>query len=274
MGFADLHLHTIYSDGTYQPDELVQKAMRIGLSAISVADHDTVAGIIPTIEAAKNKELEIIPGIEFTSEIDGLEVHILGYLFDYTNVELLEQLVILKENRIQRIHTMVEKLQVMGVNIKAEDVFGLAGLGTIGRLHLARALVKNKVINTTSEAFYKYIGQKDPGYVLGFKLSPEKVIRLIRNAGGVTVLAHPYSLNRDDLIPQLVNLGLNGLEVYYPEHSTHVIKNYLDMAKKLNLIVTGGSDCHGQAKTNSSIGTIRVSYELVEKLKELKEKLL
>ena len=178
----------------------------------------------------------------------------------------------LKENRVQRVHLMVEKLQAMGVKIIVEDVFALAGLGTIGRLHVARALVKVGAINTTAEAFYKYIGQKDPAYVLGFKLSPQKVIKLIRDAGGVTVLAHPYSLNRDDLIPKLADYGLNGLEVYYPEHNTHAIKNYLNIAKKLNLAVTGGSDCHGQAKTNATIGTIRISYELVEKLKVLKEK--
>jgi hypothetical protein len=273
MKYADLHLHTLFSDGTNTPQELIDEAKICGLSAVSVVDHDTVLAIDSTKEAAKAKDIEVLPGIELTAEYDGLEIHILGYLIDYKNQQLLEKLNFLKNNRIERIYKIVDKLKEQGVKIKPESVFGLSSQGTVGRLHIARTMVKQGLVRSVFEAFQKYIGDKCPAFVLNFKLSPEESIELIKTAGGIPVLAHPYILNRDDLIPAFVDYGLMGLEVYYSEHNQSMINSYLALAKRYNLLVTGGSDYHGHAKPEVKIGAVKIPYELVEKLKEAKEHL-
>jgi len=270
---ADLHLHTLFSDGTYTPQVLIEAAKRVGLSCIAVVDHDTVSGIAPTLELAKSKDIEVLPGIELTAEFEGLEIHILGYLIDYKNKYLIERLDLLKKNRIERIYKIVDKLKKMGLRLKVETVFDLAQLGTVGRLHIARAMVKEGLVDSVIEAFAKFIGDKCPAYVLGFRLSPKEAIKLIKDTGGIAVLAHPYIVSRDGLISKIIDYGIGGLEVYYPEHSPKMVNSYLTLAKKYNLLVTGGSDCHGSAKPEVKIGSVKIPYELVEKLKEAKEKI-
>lgn len=273
MKFADLHLHTKFSDGTYTPFELISESRKAGLSAIAVVDHDTVEGISVTREAAEKEGVEVLAGIELSAECRGMEVHILGYLIDYENETLAEKLDDLKKRRVDRIYEMVSKLKEIGVMLEAGKVFDMAGKGTVGRLHLARALVKEGKVGSIFEAFQKYIGDKSPAYVLGFKFSPRDAIKLIRDTGGLPVLAHPYSIKNDELIYEFIDYGLMGLEVYYPEHSQSMVNFYLELAKKHNLLVTGGSDCHGKAKTDVKIGSIKIPYELVERLKEAKERL-
>ncbi|MBU1726329.1 MAG: PHP domain-containing protein [Candidatus Omnitrophica bacterium] len=273
MKFADLHLHTVFSDGTYTPSGLIKAASEAGLSAISVVDHDTVAGLEPCIEIGMPRGIEVLPGIELTSEYEGLEIHILGYLIDYRNNNLIKQLAILKETRIKRIYEIAAKLKELGVILKPQTVFDLAKEGTVGRLHVARAMLQEKLVGSIYEAFQKYIGDRSPAYVLGFRLSPLEAVKLIKNAGGIPVLAHPYSLRNDDLIPKFAEFGIMGLEIFYPEHSQGMINLYLDIAKKYELLVTGGSDCHGDAKPDVKIGSIKLPYELVESLKKAKERL-
>ncbi len=270
MKFADLHLHTLFSDGTYTPEELITEAGRVGLSAISVADHDTVEGIELSIEAGRSKGIEVLPGIELTAEYENSEIHILGYLFDYENKELINKLEFLKNNRIKRVYKMLDKLKEMGVDLEAEAVFEIAQKGTVGRLHIARAMLKKGIVNSVFEPFHKYIGDKGPAYVAGFRFDPSEAIALIKKSGGIPVLAHPYLLKKDELIPQFVEYGLMGLEAYYPEHTPEMIKRYVGIAKKYNILVTGGSDCHGKAKPEVKIGSMNIPYELVEKLKEAK----
>ncbi len=272
--FADLHLHTVFSDGTYSPFELISESKKAGLSAIAVVDHDTVEAIPPVIEIAKTKGIEVLSGIELSTEYEGLEIHILGYLIDYKNKDLIERLVTLKENRIERVYKIVDKLKAIGITLNPEAVFDIAKQGTVGRLHIARALLLEHKVGSVFEAFQKYIGDKCPAYVLGFKFSPAEAIRLIKDSGGIAVLAHPYTLNNDDLILKFIDYGLMGLEVYYPEHSQSTINFYLDLAKKHNLLVTGGSDCHGNAKPEVRIGSIKLPYELVERLKFAKNEYL
>jgi len=271
MKFADLHLHTLFSDGTYTPEELVASALKKRLSAIAVVDHDTVGGVGSAIKAAQESDLEVLSGIELSAEYNEQEVHILGYLIDYQNKSLLEKLESLKSNRVERVHKMLAKLNNLGINLKAESVFALAAGGTVGRLHVARALVKEGFVGSLFEVFQNYIGDNGPAYVCGFRFSPEEAIKFIKDSGGIPILAHPYILKNDELIPEFVKLGLMGLEVYYPEHSQGMVNFYLELAKKYNLLVTGGSDCHGKAKPDVRIGSIKIPYELVEKLKEAKE---
>lgn len=273
MKFADLHLHTLFSDGTYTPEELVEEVKKAGLSCIAVVDHDTVAGIEPTLDLARPEDIEVLSGIELTCEYDGLEIHILGYLIDYQNKDLLQKLALLKQNRIERVYKIVDKLKNIGIGLKANTVFEIAKHGIVGRLHVARALVEEGWVSSTGEAFQKYIGDKCPAYLAGFRITPDGAINLIKAIGGIPVLAHPYALNQDDLIPVFVDYGLMGLEAYYPEHTASMTKNYLSLAKKFNLLVTGGSDCHGYAKSEIKIGSVKIPYTLVEKLKEAKEKI-
>ena len=273
MKFADLHIHTIFSDGTYTPQELTEAAKKADLACVSVVDHDTVGALKPSLLAAGKFGIEVLPGIELSAEYSGSEVHILGYLIDYENEELLERLDFLRKNRIERVHKIVAKLKEMGQRIEPEDVFAFSGTGTAGRLHIARAMVKVGIVKSTSEAFYSYIGDKGPAYYCGFKMSPQEAISLIRKAGGVAVLAHPYTLDDDGLIPQFIEYGIMGLEVYYPEHTQSMVNFYLGLAKKYNLLITGGSDCHGNAKPEVKMGSVKIEYALVEKMKAAKEKL-
>lgn len=270
MAFVDLHLHTVFSDGTYTPEGLITESAKCGLSAIAIVDHDTVDGVAPVQEIAKIRGIEVIPGIELSAEYKNQEVHILGYLIDCKNDGLLKRLEILKKNRIERVYKIIDKLKDMDAVLNPKTVFDIAGQGTVGRLHIARALVKEGIVNSHAEAFQKYIGDKCPAYVLGFRFSADEAIRLIKDAAGIPVLAHPYSLNNDDLILEFINCGIMGIEVFYPEHSQAMINFYLDLAQKYNLLVTGGSDCHGSAKAEIKIGCMKAPYELVEKMKEAK----
>ena len=270
MKYADLHVHTSESDGTFTPKQLVREALERGLSAIAIVDHDTVGGISEAEAAARGEDLEIIPGIELTAQHDNQEIHILGYFLDCQNKALLEKLKLVQTNRIERVHKIVNNLEEEGVKLNAQVVFDISGKGTVGRMHIARALLKEGWVTTTAEAFRKYIGDKSPAYVLGFNLSPDEAIKLIKGAGGVAVLAHPYMLRNDELITELVGYGLQGIEVYYPEHSQSMVNFYLDLAKKLNLLVTGGSDFHGSVKPDIKLGAIKVPIELVERLRQNK----
>jgi len=271
MKFADLHLHTAFSDGTDAPEDLVKKAARAGLSAIAVTDHDSVEGVPAAIDAGITHEVEVIPGIELTAEYEGFEIHILGYFLDYHNPALKEKLLFLEKARVERIHGMVAKLKGLGVDIDADKIFALSGGGSVGRLHVARVMVSEGIISSIWEAFNKYIGNNGPAYVLGFKFSPQDAVKLIRSTGGVAVLAHPYAYRRDDLIPDLVRLGIQGLEVYYPEHTNTMRNKYLRICREYKLLATGGSDYHGQAKPDVVIGSLKVPYDLVEALREKKD---
>lgn len=274
MKFADLHLHSLFSDGTYTCEELIRESIRAGLSAIALVDHDTVDGIGHTLTIARMNNIEVLPGIELTAEYNGLEIHILGYLIDYKDEGLRERLDFLRKNRIERAYKIIEKLKAMGINLKVEAVFDIAKQGTVGRLHIARAMLKEGIINSIPEAFGKYIGDKAPAYVCHFKFTPLEAINLIKRIGGIPVLAHPYVNACDELIPEFVNYGIMGLEVYYPEHGPTLERKYLQLAEKYNLLVTGGSDCHGNAKPGVKIGSVKIPYELVDKLKEAKQGLL
>jgi predicted metal-dependent phosphoesterase TrpH len=198
-------------------------------------------------------------------------VHILGYFLDYRNPELLKQLELVRSNRIERVYKIIENLSKLGVKLNPDTVFGISGAATVGRMHIARALVKDGLVGSTGEAFREYIGDRSPAYVLGFRLSVAEAIKLIHNAGGVAVLAHPYILRNDELITEFAGWGLDGIEVYYPEHSQSMINFYADLAKRLNLLVTGGSDFHGSAKPEIKLGMIKLPLELVEKLRQAKK---
>ena len=267
--FADLHIHTHYSDSTLSPQEVVQEAIQNKLSCIAITDHDTVDGIAPTRQAAEAVGLEVISGVELSSEIHDKDVHLLGYCFNEQYSPLLEALGQFQKARVERIRQIIEKLKQLGTdNISLEEVCSLTKSMAVGRPHLATVLKEKKWVNDIPQAFEKYLGENGPAYVGKFKISPAEAVALIRQSGGVAVLAHPMFTNKDEIIPSLVKAGLGGIEVYYPNCSDAVIQYYEGLAKKHNLIMTGGSDGHGKAKSNTYIGKRRVPYEIVEQLKE------
>lgn len=265
---ADLHVHTLYSDGMLSPAEVVAEAQRIALAAIAITDHDTTDGIAPGIEAARSAGILIIPGIEINTDWVGKEIHILGYGFDIANTKLLLRLEWIKTERIQRIERIISRLHALGLSIAIERVFEIAGRGTVGRPHIGMAMVEKGYVGNISEAFTQYLAMGRAAYVPRYNITPEEAVQLILQAGGIPVLAHPGLINKDELIPELIRFGLKGIEVYYPTHTVEQIDKYLRLAQKLNLVVTGGSDFHGEANTyRDQLGAITVQLRTLQNIK-------
>jgi len=267
---ADLHLHTRFSDGTQTPERVVELAAQAGLSAMAITDHDNTEALAVAQPAARRHGIELIAGVEMSASADGLEVHVLGFLLELDSPVLQQHMAEQQARRVTRVHEMVQRLGAIGVTIEAEEVLQLAGEGTVGRPHVARALLRHGYVSTVAEAFGRYLGPDNPGFVPGSPLPPSRIIRVIREAGGVPVLAHPIYLKRDPLIDQLVQEGLVGLEVYHSGHTPEVVQRYEQIADRLQLLKTGGSDYHGDSKEGLPVGAVKVPYALVERLKQWK----
>jgi hypothetical protein len=266
---ADLHIHTNFSDGMFSPEEIVRKARDAGLTTISITDHDIVDGIEPALAEGKKLGIKIIPGIEFTTDLPETEIHILGYFIDYKAEWLKELLSKIREDRKNRVYKIVEKLKKLGANINAEDILKLAGKGSVGRPHVARALINAGFVKSMQEAFNKYLSNSGPAYVQHFRLSPVDAIQTIIKAGGIPVFAHPAVSRRDELIPELAAEGLAGIEVYYGKHSDLQVKHYFALAKKNGLLMTGGTDFHGLGTGRDiQLGDIKLNDKFITKLEE------
>ena len=267
MSFADLHLHTRYSDGNWTPAELVREAQRLGFAAIAITDHDTLDAIPEAIDGAG---IEVIPGVEITCRVDVVEVHMLGYLpgDSWKSPELRAVLDHSRHVREKRVGEIVGRLNELGVELTEQDVFACSDCGTIGRPHVAMALQKRGVVANNEEAFERFLKRGKPGFVERYRMTAAEAIGLIKRAGGVAALAHP-GLNRvDKHIAEMVEQGMEGLEVWHSRHSPTQIEQYRQMAERLDLIATGGSDCHGTVRGRALLGTVKVPYACVEALKE------
>jgi predicted metal-dependent phosphoesterase TrpH len=267
MKFADLHLHTQFSDGTFTPEELVLRAQKQGLACIALTDHDTVEGCERAAAACAAVNMEFISGSELTAEHEDTEVHVLGYFLDTKNQVLLKRIGEFQAVRQNRINEMCAALNKQGIPLKAEAVFALANCKSPGRPHVARALVKEKLISNLDEAFERYLKKGRPAWVPKTKMSALESVELIHQAGGLAVMAHPGLNRTDEIIPDLVAAGLDGIECFHTKHSTVMSERYLEIAEKYNLLVTGGSDCHGFSKKQPLIGTVKLPYDHVERLK-------
>jgi predicted metal-dependent phosphoesterase TrpH len=267
-GAVDLHSHTTASDGSLTPRELVREAARRGLRVLGVTDHDSTDGLAPALdEAARYRPLEIVPGIEINCDVEGAEIHILGYYVDYETAWFQEFCRAQREERRARVHRMAARLRELGMPIDPEEVFGLVREGSAGRPHVAQAMIEHGYVKSVREAFDKYLAAGKPGHVPRRKLAPEDAVRLIRRAAGVPVFAHPGLSDRDEMIPELIAAGLMGLECYYSEHSAAQTATYLQLCRDRDLVATGGSDFHGPKVRAATLGVPPVPMAAWEALK-------
>jgi len=231
-----------------------------------------VEGCARAAAACAAVKMEFISGAELTAEHEDTEVHILGYFLDSQNRVLLDRIAKFQSVRQNRIHEMCAALNRLGIPLKAASVFALANCRSPGRPHVARALVQEKLIGNLDEAFEKYLKKGRPAWVPKTKMSALESVQLIHEAGGLAVMAHPGLNRTDDIIPGLVDAGLDGIECFHTKHSTVMSERYLEIAEKYDLLVTGGSDCHGFSKKQPLIGTVRLPYEHVERLYATKKR--
>lgn len=269
MSKVDLHIHTTASDGKFTPAEIVRKAAEAGLKYIAICDHDSIEGVASAQTAASSYPgVTVIAGVEINTDIPAGELHVLGYFCDQNNPELRQTLERLRNSRIERAQKIINKLRKMGIKIDFVRVEELAGDGSIGRPHIAQAMLEKGYINSFREAFMKYINRGGPAYVERDKITPADAIKLITRAGGLPILAHPLTLDHFEIaIAELKPAGLVGIEVYYNNYSPQQIQSLQEMAEKFSLISTGGSDYHGLDSMNDPpLGTVEVPLEAAERL--------
>jgi len=270
----DLHIHSTASDGRHDPEEIVRRAAVLGLNVISLADHDSVDGIAPALEAAKNfPRLKVLPCVEVSTDVDHGEVHILGYFIDYTNQELKAALARFRVSREGRAQGMIAKLASLGIHVSWPRVQEIAGDGSVGRPHIAQAMLEKGYITSIKEAFDKYIARDGPAYVVREKMTPTEAVALILRTNGLPVMAHPFTVpDPEAMITELKTAGLVGVEAYYNSYTAEEINGLLSLADRHNLIVTGGTDYHGLDDNNETMmGGIDVPESSVEQLTTLAE---
>jgi predicted metal-dependent phosphoesterase TrpH len=266
---VDLHIHTTASDGKFSPEEIVNKALDLGVAVIAICDHDTVDGIASALETAMIfPQLKVIPGVEVSTLAPGSEVHVLGYFIDFNAPELRAALDNLRNSRRERAKAIIAKLEGLDVCIDWQRVQELAGSGSIGRPHIAQAMLEKGYITSFKEAFNKYIGLGGPAYIERHKITPQEAVALIIKSNGLPVLAHPLTIiDPEMMIAGLKAVGLVGMEVHYNGYTEDERNMLARLARNYDLIATGGSDYHGiDDSTETMIGSAGVPYESVDRL--------
>lgn len=267
-GRIDLHLHSTCSDGTFTPREVARRAAAAGLSVISLTDHDSTEGVAAAQEEGARLGVEVVPGTELSARVGSTDVHILGYFIDPGHPELISWLDTFRQARLQRAERMVGKLNRMGLRVPLEKVLARAGPGAIGRPHIADVMVEEGLVFSVDEAFHRYLGYSKPAYAAKYSQSPSRAIQVIRAAGGLACLAHPGLYRRDDLIPGMVSDGLDGIEVRHTKHNASHVARYSEIARRHELLSTGGSDCHGDGRGDPMIGSVDVPLSYLEAMRE------
>lgn len=265
---VDLHLHSTASDGSLAPADVVALAQRNGVKIMALTDHDSLDGLPAALERAVEAGIRIIPGIELSVSEQNMDVHLLAYGFDPSDVRLLEAIARYRESRHDRARKILLRLKGLGIRIPIEEIEEIARGGAIGRPHVAEALMVNGHVETFHEAFQRYLGHHAPAYVAKHTVSLEEAVEVVRDAGGVTVLAHPGTLNRDAWIAGLARRGLDGIEVWHSKHGPADINRYREIARAHGLIMTGGSDFHGERTPDVSIGSVAVPEQVIADLDE------
>ena len=267
---GDLHIHTTASDGRLSPEEVVERAASLGLSVIAITDHDSVEGVEAALaQAQKFPDLLVIPGVELSCE-DEHEIHVLGYFLDINHPSLRIKLSSLHNSRVNRGKRILSKLADLGLNLDWDRVLALAHGGSVGRPHIAQAMLERGYVSTIREAFEKYIGQNGPAYVRRERLTPTEAVELIAEAGGLPVIAHPAGTPElESFVLELKRHGLVGLEAFYPGYSEETIQQLRLLARRYGLIVTGGTDFHGFEVPPIEIGQVGPPREDLERFLEL-----
>jgi predicted metal-dependent phosphoesterase TrpH len=277
MSRLDLHLHTTHSDGSCTPTEVIALAHKAGVTALAITDHDITTGVFEATMAGQAHGIDVIPGIEISSTFENSELHILGYFLDYEDAQLNERLTRLRESRHRRNPKIIERLQAAGIDITYDEVRALAGTDSVGRPHIARVLMEKRVVASAKEAFDQWLADGRPAYVPRELPTPSEAMQWIREAKGLPVLAHPTWVKTTegtltDLVRRLKADGLDGVEVHYSTHTPRQTRDYLALAKQLDLLVTGGSDFHGLTKPDIDVGVgkgaLHVPGSLLDKLKD------
>jgi predicted metal-dependent phosphoesterase TrpH len=275
-GYIDLHVHTNYSDGSFTPKEVVEYCKKVGVIAVGITDHDNIDGIKEAIIEGEKLGVEVVPGVEISCDFKDSseeEIHILGYYIDYENAKLKQTLKFFQEARQKRAYKIFNKLVSLGIPIKEEDVFK-DSIKSIGRLHFARVLKEKNLVSSIGEAFELYLGYGKPAYEAKLKVSPKEAISLIVEAKGIPILAHPYleiSMNTKS-IKELIEYGIKGIEVYHSKHPKNITDELLLLAEKYDLLITGGSDCHGSIDGHPPLlGSLKIPYKVLENIKMYKE---
>ena len=265
----DLHLHTTASDGTLTPEELVTAAARRGVSVIGLTDHDITDGLALAEPAARRLGVELVAGVEINTDWKGSEVHLLGYFTEVFNPGLQEELKRLRQGREERNRKILARLRALGHGLDPRRVAEIAGEGSVGRPHIAAALVEAGQIESMGEAFRRLLTPGKPAYVPRYRITPAQAVAIVLEAGGVPVLAHPAKLRDESLIKPLVDAGLLGLEAYHCDHTPAATAHYLDLARRYGLLVTGGTDSHGpRSERPVEIGSVAVPEEVWPRLEE------
>ena len=273
-GGVDLHSHTTASDGALAPRDLVKLAAKHGVRVLAVTDHDSVSGLPEAIEEAAKHGIEIVPGLEINCDVEGAEIHVLGYCVDWQAEWFEAFLGEQRAERTARVHRIVERLGELGLTLTAEEIFAICKEGSPGRPHVAQAMVKRGYVKSVREAFDRYLRSGGPANVPRRRLTPTEAVGVIRRAHGVPVFAHPGLANRDEMIPELVQAGLAGIETYYPEHSAGQIEAYSAICRQHDLVATGGSDYHGpHTGRANTLGHPHVPLKVWQELKARAQRL-
>lgn len=252
-GKADLHMHTIHSDGTLTTRELMERAQRVGLTTISITDHDNTGAIDEALASSKELSVDVISGMELSATLDEHDIHLLGYFFDHTHRNLLEYLTFYRKERKKRAERIVEKLNDLSIPLTIESVMEQAGDGSVGRPHIANALLEEGMTETYHEAFFKYIGFGKPAYEKKYQVTPREAIELIASAGGISFIAHPGNNIDEKVLVELIKQGVDGIEVIHPSHSPERVAHYKGIADEYFLLTSGGSDFHGGRKNDHEV---------------------
>ncbi len=271
----DLHIHSIFSDGTHSPTELVHLAQLRGLQALAITDHDTIDGVSECMATALHVGLEVVSGIELSVEYGENTFHLLGYMFDHLDQELQSRIAVLQEARQNRNKKIILKLQNLGIHISVEEIHEASPVGQTGRPHIAKLLCRKGVVRNMDEAFAKYLKKGAVAYESRFVYSAVEGIDIIKKSGGIAVLAHPAQITQSSgemsrIVGRLVDIGLDGLEVYYPTHSSAVRRKLIKIAKRYDMILSGGSDYHGSIRPGTDMAGAKNVFVPPEILVQMK----
>lgn len=270
MLYADLHIHSNYSDGMLSPEEIVDLAIKRNIKCISITDHDNINSQYIVNKYMDSEYIKVVSGLELSSQYENIEIHILCYFIDIENENLKLSLEKIKSTRQDRAKRIIEKLNEINININIEDVYKQDCSGSIGRLHIAKLIMEKGYAVSIKEAFQKYLIKGRPAFVERNKIDYKEALKLISDAKGVAVLAHPGEIYKNIFVEKLIKslkiYGLKGIEVFHPAHSSKAVNNYYNLAKKYSLIITGGSDCHGiSINADYGLGTAGINEALTYK---------